>query len=156
MVRAMTGPNAMTTPRKVTIAAIVAVLLGAVILAVVVWRSGAPATPATTASASSSPTASPEMTTAQRDAARQARSYLDASGNSRSGLIEQLRFVGYATEDAAAAVDSLGADWNAQAERSAADYAGLGGFSRPRLIERLEYDGYTAAQAAHGADSVGA
>ena len=42
------------------------------------------------------------------------------SGFSRSGLIDQLKYEGFSTEDATVAVDSITVDWNEQAARKAA------------------------------------
>jgi hypothetical protein len=99
--------------------------------------------------------AKPALTTAQRNAAKQAQNYIDLTGFSRSGLIKQLAFDGFSTADATAGVDSINVDWMVQATRKAADYMALTAFSRSGLIKQLMFDGFTAAQAAHGADSVG-
>lgn len=52
--------------------------------------------------------ASGSMSVAQENAARSARSYLDFSGFSRSGLIDQLIFEGYTEEQATYGVDQAG------------------------------------------------
>lgn len=91
----------------------------------------------------------------ERNALRSAEDYLTFAGFSRSGLVEQLQFEGYTTDEATYAVDNVDADWNAQAVRSAELYAGMMGFSRTGLIDQLQFDGFTAEQAAHGANSVG-
>lgn len=82
-----------------------------------------------------------------------AASYLRYSSFSRDGLINQLEYEGYTTEDATAAVDAQGADWNAQAVGSAESYLGFTAFSRQGLIDQLEYEGYTNSQATFGADT---
>lgn len=97
----------------------------------------------------------PSATVSQSNALRAANSYLDVMGFSRSGLISQLEYEGYMTDDATYAADNCGADWNEQAARSAKEYMDLTAFSRTRLIEQLEYVGYTPEQAAYGAASVG-
>ena len=90
-----------------------------------------------------------------------ARSYLDLSGFSRQGLIDQLSSEygdQFSVEDATAAVDSLTVDWNAEATESAQSYTELQGFSCQGLIDQLssEYGSqFTSAQAAFGAASVG-
>ena len=89
------------------------------------------------------------------EAAESARSYLDLSGFSRSGLIDQLLFDGYSTEEATYAVDSVNVDWNEEAAESARSYLDLTGFSRSGLIEQLEFDGYTREQAEYGATQAG-
>ena len=70
------------------------------------------------------------MTMSQANAYKSALSYLDFSAFSRSGLIEQLEFEGYSTEDATFAVDKCGADWAEQAEKSAQSYLEFSAFSQ--------------------------
>jgi|GEM_PF-1472213 len=82
-----------------------------------------------------------------------AASYLRYSSFSRDGLVNQLEYEGYTTEEATAAVDAQGADWNAQSVRSAESYLGFAAFSRQWLIEQLELDGYTNSQAILGVDA---
>ena len=74
---------------------------------------------------------------------------------SYSGLIEQLEYEGFTTEQATYAADSCAADWNEQAAKSAQSYLDFSDFSREGLIEQLEYEGFTHEQAVFGADSVG-
>jgi hypothetical protein len=98
----------------------------------------------------------------QANAARNAQQYLDMTGFSRRGLIEQLSSDagnGYSVADATAAVDSLTVDWNEQAARSAKQYLDMTGFSCSGLIEQLSSDAgskYTRAQARYGAEKAGA
>ena len=98
----------------------------------------------------------------QANAARSAQQYLNMTGFSRRGLIEQLSADagnGYNVADATAAVDSLTVDWNEQAVRSAKQYLGMTGFSCSGLIEQLSSDAgskYTKAQARYGAEQAGA
>jgi hypothetical protein len=77
------------------------------------------------------------------------------SGYSRQGLIEQLEYEGFSTEDATYAVDHITVDWYEQAARTAKDYLDMSGYSRQGLIEQLEYEGYTPAQAEYGVAAVG-
>lgn len=97
----------------------------------------------------------PSMTMAQQNAVRAAENYLDFSGFSRTGLIEQLEFEDYSTEDATMAVDSLDIDYNAEAAESAQNYLEFSAFSRQGLIEQLMFEGYTAEQATYGVDQTG-
>jgi len=98
----------------------------------------------------------------QKNAVRSANSYLNMSGFSRRGLIEQLSSSygeGYSESDARAAVDSLSVDWNDQAVRSARQYLSMMGFSCSGLIEQLSSDAgdkYTRSQATFGARQAGA
>lgn len=91
-----------------------------------------------------------DITASQRNAIRSARQYLNVSAFSRSGLIHQLEYEGFATADATFAVDSLNVDWNEQAAKSAKQYLELTSFSRTGLIDQLMYEGFTRAQAEHG------
>jgi hypothetical protein len=91
----------------------------------------------------------------QQNAVRAAEDYLDVSAFSRQGLIEQLEYSGFSTEDATFAVDQIAVDWNVQAAKAAEDYLDISGFSRSGLIEQLEYSGFTPAQAEYGATAVG-
>ena len=95
------------------------------------------------------------LTTAQENAKRKAESYIEMSGFSRSGLIEQLKFEGFTENDAKRAIDSMHVNWNTEAEQKAKSYVDMSGFSRSGLIEQLIFEGFTKTQAAHGANSVG-
>jgi hypothetical protein len=97
----------------------------------------------------------PDGTLGQRNAQESARDYLDFTAFSRSGLVEQLEYEGYSTEDATWAVDSLDVDWNEQAAQSARDYLDYTSFSRSGLVEQLEYEGFTSAQAEYGVSQAG-
>lgn len=126
--------------------------------------SGAPASASQVTSAAEEPesASSVGLFGPQANAARSARQYLDMTGFSRRGLIEQLSSDagnGYNVADATAAVDSLGIDWNEQAVRSAKQYLNMTGFSCSGLIEQLSSDAgskYTKAQARYGAEQAGA
>jgi len=91
-----------------------------------------------------------------RDAATAAADYLTYSSFSYSGLIEQLEFEGYSHEEAVAAVDNCGADWNEQAAKSAATYLEYSAFSYTGLIGQLEFEGFTTEQATNAVDNIGA
>ena len=92
-------------------------------------------------------------TAAQENAIESAESYLDYSGFSRQGLIEQLEYEEFSTADATFAVDHVTVDWNAEAVESAQSYLEYTSFSKSGLIEQLEYEGFTPAQAQYGADT---
>lgn len=103
-----------------------------------------------------------KLTGPQKNAVRSAKQYLSISGFSRDGLIEQLSSSSgdaYEVADAAAAVDSLGVNWNENAAKSAKQYLGISGFSCNGLIEQLSSsagDKYTVSQATYGARQAGA
>ena len=102
------------------------------------------------------------LTGQQNNAVRSAKNYINLTGFSREGLIQQLSSSygdGYGLTDATVAVDSLNIDWNEQAVRSAKQYLDMTGFSCDGLIEQLSSDSgdkYTVSQATHGAQQAGA
>tara|TARA_B100000749_G_scaffold229107_1_gene185308 strand:- start:1108 stop:1617 length:510 start_codon:yes stop_codon:yes gene_type:complete len=104
----------------------------------------------------------PSLTGPQRNAVRSAEAYLQMTGFSRKGLIEQLSSDagnGYDRADATVAVDSLNVDWNEQAARSARQYLDMMGFSCKGLIEQLSSSAgsdYTTEEATYGAQQAGA
>ena len=120
-------------------------------------------TSAASAPVSASTPAVPEsnLTRAQQNAVRQATSYLNMSGFSRKGLIDQLSSEygsKFPVDDATIAVDSLDVDWNAQAERSASQYLNMTGFSCDGLIQQLSSAAgskYTVAEATYAANKAG-
>ena len=102
------------------------------------------------------------LTRPQLNAVRSAENYLNFTGFSRDGLIQQLSSSagdGYDVADATVAVDSLNVDWNEQAVRSAKQYLELTGFSCSGLVEQLSSSAgskYTVDQARYGAQQAGA
>ena len=94
----------------------------------------------------------------QANALRSAKEYLECSGYSRKGLIEQLHAGdGYDVSDATIAVDSLNIEWKKQAVKSAKEYLDCSGYSCKGLIEQLHKgDGYTLSEATYGAEQAGA
>ncbi|MFD6177139.1 MULTISPECIES: Ltp family lipoprotein [unclassified Isoptericola] len=100
-------------------------------------------------------------TVAQQNALESAQSYLEYSGFSKQGLLDQLTSEygdGFETADATWAIKHVDADWKAEAVESAESYLEYDSFSRSGLIDQLssEYgDQYTRAQAEYAADQVG-
>lgn len=90
-----------------------------------------------------------------KEALESALSYLDYSSFSYTGLIGQLEYEKFTTEQATYAVDNCGADWNAQAVECAKSYLDFSSFSREGLIDQLEYEGFTHEQAVYGAEQNG-
>lgn len=90
-------------------------------------------------------------TSGQSNARQSAESYLNAMAFSREGLISQLEYEGYSTEDATYAVDAVDADWYEQAVKKAESYLDTMSFSYEGLVSQLEYEGFTSEQAHHGA-----
>ena len=101
------------------------------------------------------PDESSQYTMGQNNATRQAKDYLNFTAFSRQGLIEQLEFEGYSTEDATFAVDHIEVDWMEQAAKAAQNYLDFSSFSKQGLIDQLEFEGFTSEQAAYGASAVG-
>jgi colicin import membrane protein len=99
--------------------------------------------------------AGPDLSAAQDNALEKAREYLSFTSFSRSGLIGQLEYEGFAAADATRAIDQLTVDWNSQAAMKAAEYLDVTAFSRSGLIDQLLYDGFTREQAEHGASASG-
>ncbi|MBN9201482.1 MAG: hypothetical protein ABS61_00845 [Microbacterium sp. SCN 70-18] len=93
-------------------------------------------------------------TLAQQNAIDKAKSYLSFAGFSRTGLIGQLEFEGFSTEDATFGADNAGADWNAEAAEKAASYLEFTSFSRQGLYDQLAFDGFTDAEIQFGLAAV--
>jgi hypothetical protein len=94
-------------------------------------------------------------TIGQKNARESAESYLAFSAFSRQGLIDQLEFEEYSTEDAEYAVDVLEVDWKEQAAKSAEAYLEFTAFSREGLIDQLVFEGFTQEEAEYGVTAVG-
>ncbi|GAA2199930.1 Ltp family lipoprotein [Sinomonas flava] len=94
-------------------------------------------------------------TISQQNALRKAKSYLDYSAFSRTGLIGQLEFEKYSTADATWAVDRVTVDWNEQAAKKAKDYLKFTSFSHSGLVDQLIFEGFTPEQAEYGATKTG-
>jgi len=94
-------------------------------------------------------------TVAQQNAKGSAESYLDYSAFSRTGLIDQLEFEGFSTEDATWAVDRVSVDWNEQAAKSAKSYLDYSSFSRSGLVDQLIFEGFTPDEANYGVSQTG-
>ncbi len=96
-----------------------------------------------------------EVTQGQKNALSKARDYLNYSSFSYSGLIKQLEYEGFSTEEASYASDNCGADWKEQASKKALDYLSYSAFSYNGLIKQLEYEGFSSDEASFAADSCG-
>lgn len=99
--------------------------------------------------------ANPSLTMGQKNALSKAGDYLTISGFSHDGLISQLEFEGFSTEEATYAADNCGADWNEQAAKKAQEYLDVSSFSRSGLIDQLKFEGFTDEQAEYGVTAVG-
>ncbi|KAK9680627.1 Host cell surface-exposed lipoprotein [Popillia japonica] len=94
-------------------------------------------------------------TLGQSNALSKAKEYLSVMAFSYTGLISQLEFDEFSTEDATYGADNCGADWNEQAAKKAQEYIDSMSFSRQGLIDQLVFDGFTQEQAEHGVTAVG-
>lgn len=112
--------------------------------------SNSSSSPTTTTPSTNSNASTPSPTTGEKNALRTAREYLNISAFSYTGLIKQLEYEGYSTEEATYAADNCNANWNEQAAKSAKEYLSVMSFSRQGLIEQLIFDGFTQEQAEYG------
>ncbi|WP_136029423.1 Ltp family lipoprotein [Microbacterium sp. PF5] len=97
----------------------------------------------------------PKLTLGQQNAVDSAVSYLNLTGFSRSGLIDQLEYEGFSPEEATFGADNAGADWNAEAAQSAEQYLEISSFSRQGLYDQLAYEGYQPAEIEYALSQVG-
>ena len=111
--------------------------------------------------ADSNAEADPSYTVAQNNAIDSAKSYLEMSGMSRAGLIQQLSSKageGYKRKDAVFAVNHITVNWNREAVQSAKSYLEMSGMSRAGLIQQLSSragERFTRKQAVYAANKVG-
>lgn len=112
-------------------------------------------TPATTP-ASKPASEDDKATFGEKNALRSANHYLQTMPFSYSGLVKQLEYEGYTTDEATYGADNCGANWNDQALRSAKHYLDTTAFSYAGLVHQLEYEGYTNEEAIYGVDRCGA
>jgi hypothetical protein len=116
--------------------------------------------PAPAAPAAPAEPAEPELTSGQENALESGQSYVDMSGFSKQGLIQQLSSSageGFSKADAVFAANHVDVNWNDEAVESAQDYLDMSSFSRDGLIEQLSSsagEGFTLAQAQYAADKV--
>lgn len=91
----------------------------------------------------------------EKNALNKAKSYLNYTAFSYSGLVEQLEFEGFSNAEAKFGADNCGANWKEQAAKKAKQYMNYSSFSKKGLIDQLEYEGFTSEQAEYGAKAVG-
>jgi hypothetical protein len=101
-----------------------------------------------------------EMTSGQENALESAQSYVDMSGFSKKGLIQQLSSSageGFSKADATFAANHVDVNWKDEAAESAQSYLDTSSFSKDGLIEQLSSsagEGFTLAQAQYAVDKV--
>lgn len=91
----------------------------------------------------------------EKNALNKAKSYLNYTAFSYSGLVKQLEFEGFSNSEARFGADNSGANWKEQAAKKAKQYMDYSSFSRKGLIDQLEFEGFTSEQAEYGAAAVG-
>ena len=93
-----------------------------------------------------------EIMTVQEDI----QSYLNVLSLSKAEMLEQLVYDGFSEEEAAAALDESGIDWNEQALLQAKTQMELlPDTTYAELIDQLEYQKFTHEEAAYAADNCG-
>lgn len=93
-------------------------------------------------------------TISQRNAVKQAKSYIETMPFSKKELINQLIFNKYSKEDAKYAVNKLEIDYKIQAVRQAKSYLETMAFSKEELLHQLKFNGYTDEQAEYAVNEV--
>lgn len=130
-------------------------LAGSLVLSLAACGSSTPSVSGA-AGSDSSEARSSAATMGQKNALRKAKEYLGVMPFSHDGLIKQLEFEGYTSEEAAYGADNCGADWNTQAVKKAKEHLNVMAFSHDGLIKQLEHEAYTPEEAAYGVDNCGA
>ena len=92
----------------------------------------------------------PTLSVSQKNAKSMAQSYMDFTSFSRSGLIKQLVYEGFSTEDATVGVDALSVNWREEAVKMGRSYLSLMPFSRSGLIDQLVFEGFSTEDATYG------
>lgn len=142
---------------------VVASALAIIAFAVAAAASGETAATDSSSSSESGGTAEPKskLTASQENAMEAAENYLDMSGMSKKGLIQQLSSSagdGYPKKDAKFAAAHVDANWNAEAVQAAKQYLDTSSFSCQNMIEQLSSSAgsnFTTKQAERAARKVG-
>ncbi|WP_241655905.1 Ltp family lipoprotein [Halobacillus litoralis] len=95
------------------------------------------------------------VTVSQEQAVAMAQQYLNYTAFSKSGLIDQLKFEGFSTEDATYGVENITVDWQEQAVVMAQHYLDYTSFSRQGLIDQLTFEGFSTEHATYAVSQVG-
>ena len=88
-----------------------------------------------------------------QNALKSAKSYIEYSDFSRTGLIDQLEYEKYSYEASVYAADHVGADWEEEALESALSYLEYSAFSKEGLIGQLEYEKFTDSEVKYAIDN---
>lgn len=95
------------------------------------------------------------ITLGMENALEKSKSYMELTGFSYQGMIDQLEYEKYTHEEAVYAADNCGADWKEEAVKKAKEYLNLTSFSRQGLIDQLKYDKFTEEEAEYAVDKIG-
>lgn len=95
----------------------------------------------------------PSVTDPKQAAYAQALELLDESAYSYQGLVNTLKYLGFAEEYATFAADTCGADWNKQAARRAQYHLDGIGYGRKAIIDLLIGEGFTEAQVSYALEA---
>lgn len=106
----------------------------------------------TTASATTTQTTE---TIGMKNAVKKAKSYLNFTAFSYTGLIKQLEYEGFTHDEAVYGADNSGADWKEQAYKKGMSYLDFMAFSRDGLIDQLEYEGFTEDEIEYAITKIG-
>ena len=106
----------------------------------------------TTASATTTQTTE---TIGMKNAVKKAKSYLNFTAFSYTGLIKQLEYEGFTHDEAVYGADNSGADWKEQAFKKGMSYLDFMAFSRDGLIDQLEYEGFTEEEIEYAITKIG-
>lgn len=131
------------------------VLIIVVVVAISAISSGNSNSTSTPGDGGSSPSSenNDNITMGEKMALASAKNYLRTMGFSKKGLINQLEFEGYTTEEATYAANNCGANWKEEAVRVAKNYLKTMSFSKQGLIDQLEFEGFTSEEAAYGVEN---
>lgn len=93
-------------------------------------------------------------TLGQSNAVAKAKDYLNFTSFSRNGLISQLEFEGFSTEEATYGVDNVVVNWNEQAKLNAIQYLNFSPFSKKGLSDQLLFEEFTSDQVAYAISNI--
>lgn len=94
-------------------------------------------------------------TMGQKNAVKKAKSYIKTMPFSYEGLIYQLEFEGFSSEEAVYGADHCEADWKEQCVEKAKDYLDLMAFSREGLADQLKFEGFTEEEIEYALNTIG-
>lgn len=91
----------------------------------------------------------------EKNALKQAQSYIDLMGFSEQDLKDQLEYHNYSISAIDYAIANCNVNWFYEAAEKAQDYLDTMSFSRTDLYEQLEYHGFTTEQIEYALKQVG-